>query len=134
MSVCGYLGAGYCTTANGNTPWNYVATCQDSLAACEAQVSSTTACISWAAELEPRDADTCDEGDEEDDEELGRARGRRRGKPKAVVVRAPRALPVGAGDELWNWYESAGFGTSNPEEWARGEAQFLAQYGFSPWD
>ena len=49
MSVCGYLGAGYCTTANGNTPWNYVATCQDSLADCEAQVSSTTACMSWAA-------------------------------------------------------------------------------------
>ena len=50
MSVCGYLGAGYCTTANGKTPWNCVATCQDALADCEAQVSSTTACISWAAD------------------------------------------------------------------------------------
>jgi len=111
-------------------------------AAFASAASRLAGCISWTAELEQRDADKRDDGDddgddggdEDEDEELGRVRGRRRSKPKAVVVRAPRELPVGAGDELWNWYESAGFGTSNPEEWARGEAQFLAQYGFSPWD
>ena len=74
------------------------------------------------------------DGDGDGGEELRRARERSRSAPKAIVVRAPRELAVGAGDELWNWYDSAGFGTSSPEEWARGEAQFLAQYGFSPWD
>ena len=116
-------------------------------AAFASSASRSAACISWAAELEKRDDDQGDDNDDGDDgdggdragdgdggEELRRARERSRSAPKAIVVRAPRELAVGAGDELWNWYDSAGFGTSSPEEWARGEAQFLAQYGFSPWD
>ena len=53
---------------------------------------------------------------------------------RSVAVRAPHALPVASGDEIWNWYDGAGFGAGSLDEWARGEAAFTAQYGFSPWE
>ena len=52
----------------------------------------------------------------------------------AFSVLAPAKLPVKEGDELFNWYGGAGAGASTPEARAAGEAEFLVQYGFSPWE
>ena len=37
------------------------------------------------------------------------------------------------GEEAFTWYGDAGWGESTPEARAAGEADFVAQYGFSPW-
>jgi hypothetical protein len=51
-----------------------------------------------------------------------------------ITVHAPVALDVCAGDELWQWYGNAGWGSRTREAWDYGEAKFLAQYGFLPWE
>ena len=50
-----------------------------------------------------------------------------------LVVRAPKAAVLHAGDELFNWYSNAGFGADGADAWRRSENAFLYQYGFSPW-
>ena len=50
-----------------------------------------------------------------------------------MLVRAACGLAIGPGDEIWNWYSEAGYGAGK-DEWAKGEAAFVAQYNFSPWD
>jgi hypothetical protein len=50
-----------------------------------------------------------------------------------VSVLAPQELPVNPGDELWNWYSNAGFGSKTREEMARAVLEFKCSYGFNPW-
>lgn len=50
-----------------------------------------------------------------------------------VSVHAPNALPVCAGDQLWQWYGNAGWGHRSPDAWLAEERLFVAQYGFNPW-
>jgi hypothetical protein len=50
------------------------------------------------------------------------------------VVRAPRGVDVGVGEQIFNWYANAGFGVTESVEARRAaENAFLYQYGFSPW-
>jgi len=50
-----------------------------------------------------------------------------------VSVSAPQVLPVNTGDELWNWYSNAGFGSKTREEMANAVLEFKCSYGFNPW-
>jgi len=56
------------------------------------------------------------------------------GDARELKVHAPSHLEVLAGDELWNWYSDAGCYETTPEARRQGERDFVAQYGFSPWE
>jgi hypothetical protein len=50
-----------------------------------------------------------------------------------VSVFAPLELPVEGGNELWNWYSNAGFGSKTRGEMTKAVLEFHCAYGFNPW-
>lgn len=50
-----------------------------------------------------------------------------------LTVRAPQNHSLKAGEEMFCWYGDAGWGEPAPEARAAKEADFISQYGFSPW-
>jgi hypothetical protein len=51
----------------------------------------------------------------------------------AVSIRSPSELELEKGEQIYNWYGNAGWGSSSPEAWKKADRKFLHQYGFDPW-